>query len=185
MTLAPTVPALTSGTWTIDPAHTEVAFTVRHLMSKVRGTFKTFEGSIVVGDDVLSSSAQATIDLSSVDTGAPQRDDHLRSSDFFDAATQPTMTFRSTQLRSNGESFVARGDLTVKGVTREVELAVELLGVGTDAYGNERIGLEATGVISRKDFGIDFNIPLDGGKLLIGDTVTIALTVQAVRSTDA
>jgi polyisoprenoid-binding protein YceI len=185
MTLAPTVPALTSGTWTIDPAHTEVAFTVRHLMSKVRGTFKTFEGSIVVGDDVLSSSAQATIDLSSVDTGAPQRDDHLRSSDFFDAATQPTMTFRSTQLRSNGESLVAVGDLTVKGVTREVELAVELLGVGTDAYGNERIGLEATGVISRKDFGVDFNVPLDGGKLLIGDAVTISLTVQAIRSTDA
>ena len=185
MTLAPTVPALTSGTWTIDPAHTEVAFTVRHLMTKVRGTFKTFEGSIVVGDDVLSSSAQATIDLSSVDTGAPQRDDHLRSSDFFDAATQPTMTFRSTQLRSNGESFVAVGDLTVKGVTRKVELAVELLGVGTDAYGNERIGLEATGVISRKDFGIDFNVPLDGGKLLIGDTVTITLTVQAIRATDA
>jgi polyisoprenoid-binding protein YceI len=185
MTLAPTVPALTSGTWTIDPAHTEVAFTVRHLMTKVRGTFKTFEGSIVVGDDVLSSSAQATIDLSSVDTGAPQRDDHLRSSDFFDAATQPTMTFRSTQLRSNGESLVAVGDLTVKGVTREVELAVELLGVGTDAYGNERIGLEATGVISRKDFGVDFNVPLDGGKLLIGDAVTISLTVQAIRSTDA
>ena len=183
--IAPAVPGLTSGTWTIDPTHTEVAFTVRHLMSKVRGTFTTFEGSIVVGDDLLSSSAQATIDLSSVYTGAPQRDDHLRSSDFFDASTQPTMTFRSTRLSSNGESFVAVGDLTVKDVTREVELAVELLGVGTDAYGNERIGLEATGVISRKDFGIDFNIPLEGGKLLIGDTVTISLTVQAVRSTAA
>ena len=185
MTLVPTVPGLTAGTWTIDPTHTEVAFTVRHLMSKVRGTFTTFEGSIVVGDDLLSSSAQATIDLSSVYTGTPQRDDHLRSSDFFDASTQPTMTFRSTRLSSNGESFVAVGDLTVKDVTREVELAVELLGVGTDAYGNERIGLEATGVISRKDFGIDFNVPLDGGKLLIGDTVTISLTVQAVRSAAA
>jgi polyisoprenoid-binding protein YceI len=184
MTLAPSLPAVTAGTWTIDPTHTEVAFTVRHLMSKVRGTFKTFEGSIVIGEDLLSSSAEATIDLSSVDTGTPQRDDHLRSSDFFDAATQPTMTFRSTRLRTNGDSFVAVGDLTVRGVTREVELAVELLGVGTDAYGNERIGLEATGVISRKDFGIDFNVPLDGGKLLIGDTVTISLTVQAVRSTD-
>lgn len=185
MTLVPTVPDLTTGTWTIDPAHTEVAFTVRHLMTKVRGTFKTFDGSIVIGDDLLSSSAEATIDLSSVDTGAPQRDDHLRSSDFFDATTQPTMTFRSTRLSGNGESFVAVGDLTVKGVTREVELAVELLGVGTDAYGNERIGVEATGVISRKDFGIDFNVPLEGGRLLIGDTVTISLTVQAIRSTEA
>ena len=185
MTITTTVPGVTAGTWTIDPTHSEVAFTVRHLMSKVRGTFKTFEGFIVVGDDLLSSSAEATIDLSSVDTGTQQRDDHLRSSDFFDASTRPTMTYRSKQLRTNGDSFVAVGDLTVKGVTREVELAVELLGVGTDAYGNERIGLEATGVISRKDFGIDFNVPLDGGKLLIGDTVTITLTVQAIRSTDA
>jgi polyisoprenoid-binding protein YceI len=182
--IATVVPGLTAGTWTIDPTHTEVAFTVRHLMSKVRGTFKTFDGSIVVTDDPLSSSAEATIDLSSVDTGTPQRDDHLRSSDFFDAATQPTMTFRSKELRPRGDDFVAIGDLTVKGVTREVELAVELLGVGTDAYGNERVGLEATGQISRKDFGVDFNVPLDGGKLLIGDAVTISLTVQAIRSTD-
>ena len=182
MTITTAVPGLTAGTWTIDPTHTEIAFTVRHLMSKVRGTFKTFEGSIVVADDLLSSSAEATVDLSSVDTGTPQRDDHLRSSDFFDAATQPTMTFRSTSVRSDGEGFVATGDLTVKGVTREVELAVELLGVGTDPYGNERVGLEATTQISRKDFGIDFNIPLDGGKLLIGDAVTISLTVQAVRA---
>ena len=95
------------------------------------------------------------------------------------------MTFRSTSLRSDGEGFVSTGDLTIKGVTREVELAVELLGVGTDPYGNERVGLEATGQISRKDFGIDFNIPLEGGKLLIGDTVTISLTVQAIRQADA
>jgi polyisoprenoid-binding protein YceI len=91
------------------------------------------------------------------------------------------MTYRSTELRPAGDGFVALGDLTIKGVTRQVELAVELLGVGADAYGNERIGLEATGQISRKDFGIDFNIPLEGGKLLIGDAVTISLTVQAVR----
>jgi polyisoprenoid-binding protein YceI len=182
MTITTAAPGLTTGTWTIDPTHTEVAFTVRHLMSKVRGTFKTFEGSIVVADDLLSSSAEATIDLSSVDTGTPQRDDHLRSSDFFDAATQPTMTFRSTNLRTDGDGFVATGDLTVKGVTRQVELDVELLGVGTDPFGNERVGLEATAQISRKDFGIDFNIPLDGGKLLIGDAVTISLTVQAVHA---
>jgi len=182
---AVSVPGLTAGTWTIDPTHTEVAFTVRHLMSKVRGTFTSFEGAITVADDLVSSSAEATIDLASVTTGTPQRDDHLRSSDFFDASTRPTMTFRSTQLRPRGDDFVAVGDLTIKGVTRQVELAVELLGVGTDAYGNERIGLEATGLISRKDFGVDFNIPLDGGKLLIGDAVTISLTVQAVRATAA
>jgi polyisoprenoid-binding protein YceI len=183
MTLAPIAPVLAAGTWTLDPTHTEVAFTVRHLMSKVRGTFKQFEGSIVIGDDLMSSSAEATIDLSSVDTGTPQRDDHLRSSDFFDASTQPTMTYRSKALRPRGDDYVAVGDLTIKGVTREVELSVELLGAGVDAYGNERIGLEATGLISRKDFGIDFNVPLDGGKLLIGDAVTISLTVQAVRVT--
>ena len=185
MTITTAVPGLAAGTWTIDPTHTEVAFTVRHLMSKVRGTFKQFEGSVVVGDDLLSSSAEATIDLASVETGTAQRDDHLRSSDFFDAATQPTMTYRSKALRPSGDGFVAVGDLTIKGVTREVELTVELLGVGTDPYGNERVGLEAAGQISRKDFGIDFNVPLDGGKLLIGDAVSISLTVQAVRATAA
>jgi len=185
MTITSETTGLSAGTWNVDPTHTEIAFTVRHLMSKVRGTFKTFEGAIVVGTDLLSSSAEATIDLSSVDTGTQQRDDHLRSSDFFDASTAPTMTFRSTSLRSNGDDFIAVGDLTVKGVTREIELAVELLGVGTDAYGNERVGLEATGQISRKDFGVDFNVPLDGGRLLIGDTVTISLTVQAIRATQS
>ena len=185
MTITAVVPGLTAGRWTLDPAHTEIAFTVRHLMSKVRGRFTQFEGSVVVADDLRSSSAEATIDLSSVDTGTQQRDDHLRSSDFFDAATQPTMTYRSKALHPKGDGYLAVGDLTIRGVTREVELAVELLGVGTDAFGNERIGLEATGEISRKDFGIDFNIPLEGGKLLIGDTVTITLTVQAIRATDA
>jgi len=186
MTTAVTeVPGLVAGTWTIDPAHTEIAFTVRHLMSKVRGTFKEFEGTVVIHDDLEASSAEATIQLASVETGAPQRDDHLRSSDFFDAQTQPTMTYRSKQLRPAADGFTAVGDLSVKGVTREVELAVELLGVGTDAYGNERVGLEATGQISRKDFGIDFNVPLEGGKLLIGDAVTLSLTVQAVRQVDA
>ncbi len=179
------VPGLVAGTWAIDPTHTEIAFTVRHLMSKVRGTFQEFEGSVVIADDLEASSAEATIQLSSVQTGTQQRDEHLRSSDFFDAQSQPTMSYRSKGLRPVDDGFVAVGDLTIKGVTREVELAVELLGVGTDAYGQERVGLEATGQISRKDFGIDFNVPLDGGKLLIGDAVTLTLTVQAVRQADA
>ncbi|MBA2638589.1 MAG: polyisoprenoid-binding protein [Nocardioidaceae bacterium] len=181
MTTATALPGLVTGTWVVDPAHTEIAFTVRHLMTKVRGRFTQFEGTVTVGDDLTSSAAEATIQLASVDTGTKQRDDHLRSSDFFDAEQQPTMTYRSKALHEHGEGYVAVGDLTVKAVTREVELAVELLGVGTDAYGNERIGLEATGQISRKDFGIDFNMPLDGDKLLIGDLVTITLTVQAVH----
>lgn len=176
-----TVPGLTAGTWAIDPTHTEVAFTVRHLMSKVRGVFRELEGSVVVGDDLLLSSAEATIQLASVDTGTAQRDDHLRSSDFFDAETRPTMTWRSRELRQGDDGLVAVGDLTVRGVTREVELAVEVLGVGPGPYGDERLGLEASGRISRKDFGVDFNIPLDGGGVVIGDTVTISLTVEAVR----
>jgi len=179
------VPGLVAGTWAIDPTHTEIAFTVRHLMSKVRGTFQDFEGTVVVADDLEASSAEATIQLSSVVTGTQQRDDHLRSSDFFDAETQPTMSYRSKGLRPQGEGFVAVGDLTIKGVTREIELSVELLGVGTDPYGQQRVGLEATGQISRKDFGIDFNIPLDGGKFVIGDAVTLSLTVQAVHQADA
>lgn len=175
------IPGLAAGTWTLDPTHTEVAFTVRHLMSKVRGVFREFEGSVTVGPDLQASSAEATIQLASVDTGTRQRDDHLRSSDFFDAEQRPTMSYRSTALRPTDDGFVAVGDLTIRDVTREVELDVELLGVGTGPYGDERVGLAATGRISRKDFGVDFNIPLDGGGVVIGDAVTISLTVEAVR----
>jgi polyisoprenoid-binding protein YceI len=172
---------LIAGTWTIDPSHSEVGFTVRHLMSKVRGQFEKFEGTLTTGSALGETVAQATIDLNSVNTRDEQRDGHLRSADFFDVEKSGPMTFASTWF--DGTS--AKGDLTIKGVTRQVELDVEFLGLDTDPWGGQRIGFEATTEISRKDFGVDFNIPLDGGKLLVGDKVSINLSVQAVLNQDA
>jgi polyisoprenoid-binding protein YceI len=167
---------ITAGSWTIDPSHSEVGFTVRHLMSKVRGQFEKFEGSLTTGDSLEDTRATATIDLNSVNTRDEQRDGHLRSADYFDVETFGQMTFTTTSF----DGTTAVGDLTLKGVTKPVELEVEFLGIGQDPWGGQRLGFEATGVINRKDFGVDFNVPLDSGKLLIGDKVSIHLAVEAV-----
>jgi polyisoprenoid-binding protein YceI len=171
---------LVPGTWQLDPAHTAIGFTVRHLISKVRGTFEDFEGEIVIAENPLESEASATVQLNSINTGTAQRDDHLRSSDFFEVDQHPIMRFRSTGVRAEGDGYVVTGDLTVKNVTREIELDVEFLGVGPDPWGGTRVGFEASGAISRKEFGVDFNIPLEGDKFVIGDQVSIQLQVEAV-----
>ncbi|HEY0616109.1 MAG TPA: YceI family protein [Kribbella sp.] len=178
-TATTTIPGLVTGTYTLDAAHTEIGFTVRHLMTKVRGTFKDFGGEIVVKDSLEESTATVTVELSSVDTRSEQRDGHLRSGDFFDVEKSPKMTFASTALRSEGDAYVLVGDLTIKDVTKPIEFAVEFLGADQNAYGQTIIGFEATASISRKDWGIDFNVPLEGGKLLVGDKVDINLDIQA------
>lgn len=177
-----TAAAVTAGTWALDPSHTEIGFTVRHLMSKVRGKFETFEGTVVSSEDVTASSVNVSVDLSSVNTGTADRDAHLRSGDFFSAEEHPKMTFVSTGVVATGDNeFDVTGDLTIKGVTKSVVLATELLGEGGDPWGGTRVGLEATTTISRKDFGIDFNIPVDGAdKLMIGDKITINIVAEAV-----
>jgi polyisoprenoid-binding protein YceI len=167
---------LVAGTWTIDPSHSEVGFTVRHLMTKVRGQFESFEGTVTTGETLADTKAEATIDLNSVSTRDAQRDGHLRSADFFDVEKSGPMTFVSTSF----DGSTAKGELTIKGVTNVVALDVEFLGIEKDAYGNTRVGFEATTEINRKDFGVDFNIPLDGGKVLVGNKVDIQLSVQAV-----
>ena len=167
---------IVAGTWAIDPSHSEVGFTVRHLMSKVRGQFTAFEGTLTTGTSLEETRADATIDLNSVNTRDEQRDGHLRSADFFDTENSGPMTFTSTSF--DGTTVV--GDLTLKGVTKSVELDAEFLGAGQDPWGGQRLGFEATGEISRKDFGVDFNVPLDGGKVLVGDKVNIHLAVEAV-----
>jgi len=167
---------IVAGIWNIDPSHSEVGFTVRHLMSKVRGQFEKFEGKITTGASLSDTKAEATVDLNSINTRDEQRDGHLRSADFFDTENSGPLTFSS--LSFDGTN--AKGNLTIKGVTREVDLEVEFLGIDKDPWGGTRIGFEATTEISRKDFGVDFNIPLDGGKLLIGDAVKIHLAVEAV-----
>jgi len=172
---------LKAGTWTIDASHSEVGFTVRHLMSKVRGQFRTFEGTLTVADNPLESSVTATIDLSSVDTGNEQRDDHLRSNDFFSVEDSSTMTFESTEIIDRDGELVARGNLTIKDVTKPIDLTLDYLGVGTDPWGGSRVGFEGSTSLSRKEWGIDFNIPLEGDKLMIGDKVNVVIAVEAVH----
>ena len=174
-------PEIPAGTWTIDPSHSEVGFSVRHLMvSKVKGNFETFSGTIVIAEDPLASSVTAEVELASINTRDEARDGHLRSPDFFETDTYPTLTFASTSVVPSGDEFTVTGDLTIKGVTRSVELALEFNGVHPDPWGGTRSGFSATTTISRKDFGIDFEIPMDGGGVVVGDKITIGLEVEAV-----
>jgi polyisoprenoid-binding protein YceI len=150
------IPGHVAGRWIIDPTHSLVSFTVRHLMvSKVRGRFGTFSGVIVTAENPLDSSVTAEIDMASIDTGDSERDDDLRSRAYFDAATHPTLTYRSTGLRSDGARLIVDGELTLHGVTRPVPLSVEIGGIGSNGKGGTVAGLSATAEINRRDFGID------------------------------
>jgi len=174
-------PGYVAGTWAIDPIHSDVSFTVRHMMvSKVRGRFSKFEGTIRLGDDFADSSVEASIDMGSIDTNNEQRDGHIRSGDFFDAATYPTMSYRSLRVRPSGDGYVVEGDLTLHGVTRAVDLALDLNGFTKDPYGGTRAGFTATTEIDRKDFGINTNLPMDGGGAVVGDKVQISLEIEAI-----
>ena len=175
-----------AGTWVIDPSHSEVGFSVRHLMvSKVKGNFHTFEGTITIGENPLDSSVTASVELDSISTRDEGRDAHLRSADFFETETHPRLTFASTSVIADGDDFKVTGDLTIKGVTQQVVLDLEFNGTSGDPWGGTRSGFSAVTEISRKDFGIDFNIPLDGGRLMIGDRIDISVTVEAVLQQDA
>lgn len=178
-----TTQALQVGTWNIDPSHSEVAFTIRHLMSKVRGTFTDVTGVIETrSDNPADASVRAQIAMASVDTRNATRDEHLRSSEIFNVDANPQMTFVSTGISGDEDGWTITGDLTINGVTRSVDLAAEFLGVAADAYGAVRLGAEGSTTINRKDFGVDFNIPLDGGKVLLGDKVDIQITLEAVAA---
>jgi polyisoprenoid-binding protein YceI len=180
MTVSTVAPGLTTGTWNIDPAHSEVTFSIRHLMSKVRGSFSDFSGQVIIGDDVATSTASAEIKVASVDTRNADRDTHVRSADIFDAETHPVMTFTTNGVRLEGGDAFVDGELEIKGVRRPVSLAVEFNGVGEDPWGGTRAGFSATTSVNRKDFGLEFNVPLQGDKVLLGDKVEIQLEVQAI-----
>jgi polyisoprenoid-binding protein YceI len=178
-----TIPGYIAGTWDIDPVHTEVGFSVRHLMvSKVRGRFTKFEGEVVTGDNPLASSVSVSIDLNSIVTGDENRDNHLRSADFFDVANNPSMSYRSTAVRQEGDHYVVDGELSLHGVTRNVPLSVELNGFIESPMGT-RVGFSATGDLNRKDFGIELNMPLEGGGVVVSDKVTLNLEVEAILRT--
>jgi polyisoprenoid-binding protein YceI len=180
MSTTTVAPGLVAGTWTIDPVHSEVGFTVRHLMvSKVRGNFKTFTGTITVSDDPLKSTVEVEIDATSIVTGDEARDTHLRSADFFETDKHPKWTYKSTAVAQHGSDFRVTGDLTIHGVTRSVPLAVEFNGVSPDPWGGTRAGFSASAEISRKDFGLEFNMALEGGGVVVGDKVKVELEIEA------
>jgi polyisoprenoid-binding protein YceI len=171
------------GTFVLDSSHTHVGFSARHMMvAKVRGQFGTVSGEITIADDPLASSVQADIDVASVDTRDEARDGHLRSPDFFHVDEHPTMTYRSTAVTRAGKGrFTVAGDLTVKGVTKPVELEVTYEGAGRDPWGNERIGVSATGEIDREAFGLTWNQTLETGGVLVGKAIRIEIEAEAIR----
>ena len=174
-------PEIPAGTWTIDPSHSEVAFSVRHLMvGKVKGTFESFEGAITIGDDPLASSVTAEVALESVNTRDEKRDGHLRSPDFFETDAHPNLTFASTSVRAKGSDYLVTGDLSIRGITRSVVLGLEFNGVHPDPWGGTRAGFTAETEFNRKDFGITFDIPMEGGGVVVGDKIKVVLEVEAV-----
>jgi len=179
------IPGYRTGTWEIDPTHTEVGFSVRHLaISKVKGKFEKFSGSFVTAENPFDSKVSATVEVASINTNQADRDGHLRTGDFFAAEEHPEFTFASTGVRAEGGDFKIDGELTLRGVTKPVTFDFEFGGFGSDAYGNYKAGFTATTVVKREDYGIQWNAPLETGGLLLGSDVTITLDVQAALVTE-
>ena len=172
-----------TGTWSIDPAHTEVSFSARHLMAaKVRGSFKTFSGIVDMAETPEDSSVEVIIDALSIDTGVEDRDGHLRSPDFLDVESYPTLEFRSTAVRQAGSDYEIDGVLTIRGTTKPVTLSMQYLGLIVDPWGNEKALFSASTSIDREEWGLVWNAPLEAGGWLVGKTVNIEIEVQAARA---
>ena len=174
-----------TGSYTIDPSHSRLGFVARHAMvTKVRGSFGGFEGSAQLDfDNPADSSASVTIQVASIDTANGQRDEHLRTNDFFDAPTFPTITFTSTGVEAEDEDTVnVVGDLTIKGVSKAVTIAFTYTGASKDPYGNTRVGFEGSTVIKRSDWGVTYNAALETGGVLVSDKITLEFDIAAVRN---
>lgn len=179
-TLDTAIPGYRAGTWAIDPTHSEVGFSIRHLMiSKVKGKFERFTATFVTAENPLESSVTASAEVASINTNEPNRDGHLRTGDFFDAQTYPSIDFVSTGVRVENGEFLVDGNLTIKGVTKPATFEFEFGGFGGDPYGNYKAGASAKAVVKREDFGLSYNAALETGGMLLGDTVTITLELQA------
>jgi len=178
-----TVTAVPTGTWSVDPSHSNVEFSVKHLgIATVRGTFDRFEGTLEIGEDLSSARAYGTVQAASVNTNDPQRDEHLRSADFFGVEANPELSFESTAIRPlDEETFEIEGDLTMNGVTNPITLKAEIQGTEIDPWDNERVGLEVTGQLSRGDWGMTFNQALGSGNVLVSDKVKLSLDISAVK----
>ncbi len=179
-----TATATATGTYTLDPTHSSVGFVARHAMvTKVRGTFNDIDGrGNFDADNPANSRLEVTIRAASIDTRNADRDAHLRSNDFFDMDTYPTITFISTDVQPDGSRFKVSGDLTIKAVTKSVTLDLELTGTATDPFGNTRLGLEGSTVINRKDWGVNWNAALDAGGVLISEKITLQFDISAIKA---
>ncbi|MFC9443524.1 MULTISPECIES: YceI family protein [Brevibacterium] len=175
---------LTAGTWNIDPNHSEFTFTARHAgVSKVRGNFEDISGTVEVGDSLEDSSVTAEAVVESINTRNSQRDQHLKTSDFFAADEHPKLTFKSTGVKAeSGDDFELEGELTMRGVTKQVAFDSEFHGVATDPMGNEVAGLTASATVDRKEFGMEFSAVLGGGELLVSDKIKIVLDLELTKA---
>jgi len=167
--------------WTVDPVHSHVGFSVRHMMvTTVRGAFTSFRGTLDIDpDDFTRSKIEGDIDVATIDTKNADRDNHLRTGDFFDVANHPKISFTSTRIERDGDSYVVHGDLTIRGVTRPVSLAAEYAGTAKNPYGQTVAGISATGTINRRDFGLVYNALLETGGVAVSEKVKLEIEVQA------
>jgi len=180
---ADTLAGLTPGTWTVDPAHSSVGFTARHLMlTKVRGHFSDFDAAVTIAADPLASQLEASVRLASVDTGNADRDAHLRTADFFGTDEHPEMTFRSTAIRPAADGYELVGDLTIGGRTNPVTFSLDVEGVTTDPFGNTKAGFTASTDINRSDWGLSFNMVLETGGVLVSEKIHIDLDIQIIKN---
>jgi polyisoprenoid-binding protein YceI len=178
-TITDTHPAYVVGTWTLDPTHSEVTFSVKHLaISKVRGTFERFTAAIVTAEDPTKSTVEASIEVASVNTNQKDRDNHLRTNDFFKADEFPNITFTSGSVVLDGDDITVVGDLTLRGVTKSVTLTGEFGGIVTDGYGQTKAGFTASTKINRHDYGVSWNAALEAGGFTLGDQVSINFELQ-------
>src|SRR5215210_5539413 len=178
-----TVSPVIAGTWTVDPAHSTVGFSVKHLgIATVRGQFEDFEGTLEIGDELSSSRAYGTVKGASISTNDAGRDEHLRSADFFGVEANPELGFEYTAIRQlDDDTFEIEGDLTMNGVTKPVTLSEVAAGTETDPWGNDRVGLEVIGQLNRGDWNMTFNQALGSGNLLVGEKVKLELDISAVK----
>lgn len=174
---------LTPGVWNVDPVHSSIGFVARHLMiSKVRGTFRTFSGTLTIAEDPLMSKVEATADVASITTGDDGRDTHLKSADFFDVEKYPSMTLVSTGIERKGDDYVLHANLTIREITKPVDFDLEFDGVSKDPWGGTRAGFAAETEVNRKDWGLEWNLALETGGVMLGDKVKLQLEIQAVKS---
>ena len=180
------IPAFAADVYNVDPSHSEVSFQIRHMVSQVRGRFNDFKGTVNLDPANLpKSSVEFQIKATSIDTGLPDRDKHLRAADFFDVEKYPEITFKSTSIKPTGkDTYAVTGDFTMRGVTKQITLPVTLLGSANDPWGNVRAGFETSATLNRKDYGMNWNTALDNGGVILGDDVKIAINLEAIKAKD-